>query len=509
MYRLARQILLLAFVLTNKSWGQSVFISNKSQLNHRKSQFHKPIGHVNNQLYTIDFGNYQLETGFTIEQYDEQLGYVKSKEIKTVSREWVLKVFSTDSGIFWISVIRGKRGMVEVLLTKQELGLMADTEIKRIGSFDWGEISEKDVVCDYSLDRKLWTLAILYNSGSRGFQPSPKIGVIVGDIFGKWGYKDGVLPSKMGVSELQWKAIEVNNMGEVMCLYFDENRLEKSSLFMGKSVGVSEAFVWIHARNVMFDSAKSTIGVGSVQAVENVRDVIVVCHPVNQQFYFAGYFQAAESKGLDGCFVESFDKGMDTCRFIHWFNEIETKQLTGIVNPKRTDKPQYFETRELIPLDNGGWVLIGEQYYITRQMETYYVNGVPQNTTRQYFHFGDIALSFLGLPFQNNAYRYDSIIVIRKNQVSSNNNIYLFGYGMYVCGGAVNFLYNDNELESNRIMHVKVGADLSVERGWLFKQENIIGEIIPEEGKQTEYCLFTVPLIRNKEWYWMQVLGDD
>ena len=122
MYRLARQILLLAFVLTNKSWGQSVFISNKSQLNHRKSQFHKPIGHVNNQLYTIDFGNYQLETGFTIEQYDEQLGYVKSKEIKTVSREWVLKVFSTDSGIFWISVIRGKRGMVEVLLTKQELG---------------------------------------------------------------------------------------------------------------------------------------------------------------------------------------------------------------------------------------------------------------------------------------------------------------------------------------------------------------------------------------------------
>lgn len=510
MYR-SKIIVLLTFVLLlSIAQSQSVFISNKSQLNNRKSQFHKPIGHVNNQLYTIDFGNYQLETGFTIEQYDEQLGYVKGKEIKTAAREWVLKVFSSDSGIYWISVIRGKRGMVDVMLNKQDLDLQDEVKSRSMGSFGWGEIGEKDLVCDYSLNREFWSIAILFNSGNRGFQPSPKIGILTGNISGRWVYQDTILPSKVSASELQWKAIEVNNSGEVLGVYYDENRLEKTSLFGGKTQGVSEAFLWVHSGNVSVkDKKNGVILSGSILAVENVRDVIAICHPQSQQFYFAGYFQASESRGLDGCFVQSFNKQKDSCNLIHWFNEVETKQLTGIIHPKRTDKPQYFEMRELIPLDNGGWVLVGEQYYITRQMETYYVNGVPQNTTRQFYHFGDIALSFLGLPSENKAFRYDSVVVIRKNQVTSSNNIYLFGYGIYVCGGALNFIFNDNELESNRIMHVKVGADFSVERGWLFKQENIIGEIIPEEGKQTEYCLFTVPLIRNKEWYWMQVLNDD
>jgi hypothetical protein len=120
-----------------------------------------------------------------------------------------------------------------------------------------------------------------------------------------------------------------------------------------------------------------------------------------------------------------------------------------------------------------------------------------------------LGLNFLNVDLEQQGEPIDSVVVISKNQVSSNSGAHLLGYGMYVCQKSINFIYNDNETEANRIMHIKINNKLDVERGWLFRQESIIGEIIPDEGKQIDYCMFAVPVIRSKEWYWMQILSDD
>jgi hypothetical protein len=181
----------------------------------------------------------------------------------------------------------------------------------------------------------------------------------------------------------------------------------------------------------------------------------------------------------------------------------------GNLNSRKNEKVQNFEVRDIIALDNGGWLLVGEQYYVTRQMETYYVNGLPQNTTRQFYHYGNLGLNFLNVDLEKQGEPIDSIVVIPKNQVSSNAGAHLLGYGTYICQKTINFIFNDSETEANRIMHIKINNKLEMERGWLFRQESIIGEIIPDEGKQIDYCMFAVPVIRSKEWYWMQILSDD
>ena len=482
--------------------SQTIFISNKSRLNNKKNQFHRPIGLYQEQLYTLDFSNYQLETGFTVERYDAQLGFAESREIKVPNRHWVLKVFMSDSSLYWISVFRQKRGMVEVNQFSLPLSLKGEPKQQVMGSYDWGEIGERDMLVDYSVNRKKWSLAILYNSSSKGFQPSARVGFVIADIEGAYSYIDTVLDTKNSAFDLDWKSLEISNDGKVAACFFDDEKLEKTAIFSGKKQEQSEAFQWLMADKI-------TIKQGQCEAVGNVRDAIVYCHPLSGNFYLGGYFQESDSKGLDGSFVKSLDKNRDSLILIHWFSENEQRSLMGSYSSKRPEKVQNFEIRELIPLDNQGWLLVGEQFYITRQMETYYVNGLPQNTTRQFYHYGNVGLNFLNVNVGSADEPIDSVVVISKNQVATNSGAQLFGFGMYVCGKSVNFIYNDNETESNRIMHIKINNKLELERGWLFRQESIMGEIIPDEGKQIDYCMFAVPVIRNKEWYWMQVLSDD
>ncbi len=499
-----KKILILLLVLS-LGWisliGQTIFISNKARLNNKRNQFHRPIGLYQDQMFTLDFSSYNLESGFTLERYDAQLGFSKSRDFKVANRNWVLKVFLSDSMIYWVTINRQKRGQVEVNLQSVSTSLEGEPKQESLGVYDWGEIGAGDIWVDFSPNRKKWVLAVFYNSSSKGFQPTARVGFLIADIYSKYLYLDTILETKNSAYDLEWKSLEINNNGVVAGCFFDEEKLEKTSLFSGRKQEKSEAFQYL----LVQQSIKQSL----CEASGSIRDAMIYCHPVTGNFYLGGYFQETDSKGLDGCFVRSLQVSKDSLVLLHWFSESEQRALMGNLNSRKNEKVQNFEIRDIIALDNGGWLLVGEQYYVTRQMETYYVNGLPQNTTRQFYHYGNLGLNFLNVDLEKQGEPIDSILVIPKNQVSSNAGAHLLGYGTYICQKTINFIYNDSEAEANRIMHIKINNKLEMERGWLFRQESIIGEIIPDEGKQIDYCMFAVPVIRSKEWYWMQILSDD
>jgi len=499
-----KKILILLLVLS-LGWisliGQTIFISNKARLNNKRNQFHRPIGLYQDQMFTLDFSSYNLESGFTLERYDAQLGFSKSRDFKVANRNWVLKVFLSDSMIYWVTINRQKRGQVEVNLQSVSTSLEGEPKQESLGVYDWGEIGAGDIWVDFSPNRKKWVLAVFYNSSSKGFQPTARVGFLIADIYSKYLYLDTILETKNSAYDLEWKSLEINNNGVVAGCFFDEEKLEKTSLFSGRKQEKSEAFQYL----LVQQSIKQSL----CEASGSIRDAMIYCHPVTGNFYLGGYFQETDSKGLDGCFVRSLQVSKDSLVLLHWFSESEQRALMGNLYSRKNEKVQNFEVRDIIALDNGGWLLVGEQYYVTRQMETYYVNGLPQNTTRQFYHYGNLGLNFLNVDLEKQGEPIDSIVVIPKNQVSSNAGAHLLGYGTYICQKTINFIYNDSETEANRIMHIKINNKLEMERGWLFRQESIIGEIIPDEGKQIDYCMFAVPVIRSKEWYWMQILSDD
>jgi hypothetical protein len=103
----------------------------------------------------------------------------------------------------------------------------------------------------------------------------------------------------------------------------------------------------------------------------------------------------------------------------------------------------------------------------------------------------------------------DTLVMIRKSQVGTASNAYLHGFAHYVCAGSLNVVYNDDEGEMNRVMHVKIDNTFVSEKEWLFRSENIPGAIVPYEGLHSDYCTLTVPIYRDKQWHWLQVFSND
>lgn len=74
-------------------------------------------------------------------------------------------------------------------------------------------------------------------------------------------------------------------------------------------------------------------------------------------------------------------------------------------------KPENYFIREIIPLSHGGCVWLAEQFYETRQMETYYVNGVPQTNSKLFYHYGDVAAMYMDAEGA-----LDTMVMIRKTK---------------------------------------------------------------------------------------------
>ena len=233
-------------------------------------------------------------------------------------------------------------------------------------------------------------------------------------------------------------------------------------------------------------------------------DALAILHTQTQAVQIFGYYNTGKGLGIDGYFVGGYLNPDQLTWHQFPFSESSARQFTGLGSLKRNERPENYYIRNVVPLSHGGWLMLSEQFYESRQMETYYVNGVPQTSSKLFYHYGDIALQYL-----KKEGSLDSLIMVRKTQVGALNVSHLFGFGMYVCGNSVNLLYNDDEGEINRIMHVKVDKTYKLERDWLFRNENTPGTIVPYEGKQTDYGLITLPIYRDKQWFWLQVFSND
>ena len=83
------------------------------------------------------------------------------------------------------------------------------------------------------------------------------------------------------------------------------------------------------------------------------------------------------------------------------------------------------------------------------------------------------------------------------------------GFGVCQTDAELHILYNDDIARSNRVMDAVISTEAGVRRVALLDSENTYSTIVPEDGRQTAYGSFILPIYRDKQWYWMQLLTDD
>jgi len=493
-----RKLLICGIILLMHSIciGQITRISDQPKLTQKRTQFHRAIGAADGHILMLSYGDDRMSNGFVLERYTESLGFVNDRKFEVPSKQIVLKVFLADSVLYWISATKIKRSSIKVSIYSVSASLLGEIQNKEIGTYHTGDIEIDQFEVVNSPNRRNWAILSFGTAGQRVREAlGTEVWVLASNIDGGQIQSRFTLASeRWSPSDLVWKSVVMDDSARVFAIFEDKDYGGSSFLGVRKQ---SNHYHWV---KYVGDSTN----LGDLVVDGEVLDATVVLHTSSQAISIFGYYNAGRGVGMDGYFLGAFGVDNKIACNNYPFSESAARQFIGLGSLKRNERPDNYYIRNVVALSNGGWLLLSEQFYESRQMETYYVNGVPQTSSKLFYHYGDIALQYLKKDGS-----LDSLIMVRKTQVGAVNVSHLFGFGMYVCGSSVNLLYNDDEGEINRIMHVKVDKTYKLERDWLFRNENTPGTIVPYEGKQTDYGLITLPIYRDKQWFWLQVFSND
>lgn len=468
-------------------YAQSYQLSNKPQLNQKKSIFHKPLGESSLGIYTLNYANDYLTAGFSIERYGTDFGFISDRYIKTPKKTFVLDLFVSDTVIYWTSVYYSRGRGLQVVLSWLNTNLEGEIQTLVIDEIEG--LKERDLEnlrVNFKRKSSSWLLSYIKNNGSstlidfrfydfRGSRIAKKSRAINFDIH------------MLELEQISWTDTQqifayltIQRPREL----FVKNQREQSAL-------------------VVYSEPKfSKLVVKELESDFNLQAGSIVLDPQKRFWSLVGLYgeSGKQSEGYYVCKMEIGPNGNDFNFQLYPFPENTLRILDGRIKLKKVPKPENYLSRRLLVRYDGSFVLILERFIELKQLETYYINGIPQSSTKVLYNFNEIGLLFLNLQNQ-----VDTCLRIDKEQLSGPNTSYMLGFGSYLCEDGIHLVYNQDISKSNEIIDVVVRPDFEIEKKVLVNSENFYHTAVPFDGMETNYCTYTLPLLRDKQWFWMRI----
>lgn len=481
---MARKLIILFIVFAEVINLQSQFyaLSNKPQLSQQKSIYHMPIGESGYGVYTLNYANEFLQGGFSVERYDHELGFIEDRFIKVPRKNFILHVFVADSSIYWVSVLKKRRDGLQLILNKLSYSLEGEIETLALTNLEIKELNGDEIIVRNSAKHQFFNVCWMKKN-----RATTEINNLAFNNSGQI-----ILRQKTSIEYpiqyISFSDFSIGDSTESCALMIVKKPRELFSL------GNRQEFPFV----VKFNSEK----VSSFEPISenNQQNAVIAFLPSQQSWIISGTYgdDTKESEGIYQIIVPNYDS-----TFIFWetpFSEFQAKTLDGNLKSKRFRNPKNYTSRRIIGMDDSTSVLLLERYVEMRQLETYYINGIPQTATKILFNFNEIGVAVL-----NNMGGIDTVIRINKEQIASPNTSYLLGYGSFVCEKGIHLVYNADISKNNEVIDIVIRPDFDIEKHVLVNSDNFYNVVIPFDGKETDYCTFTVPLLRDKQWFWMQV----
>lgn len=437
--------------------------------------YSKVVGENAGGIYVMKYRDADIRRHFTLERYSHSLEFIDEQDYSLDKHDRLLKVFTRDSGMVFI-IARKNKTITELLIYRLGFDIKKEPLEKSIGSAGQAE-SLEDIRCEYSINRQ-WCGIWVECAESSGKQRL--------NIF-SFNLNSGFLYTKTISTPFDWKNTgidegSVGNHGETLCALLHEDNVRRltdpaSQQYVVYSTDTGKAY-----RSIELNAGKFFIS-----GLELNRDEFA------GKFVVCGFYDYKNAGAAHGFFT--LQVSTDTQQ-LH-FEAFDRKLVASLIGAKDEEKglePEHFFIRKMVPRDDGGILVIAENYYVSQQLETFYLNGVPQTSSRNVYNYND--LLFIAI---DSAGQAEWNYVHRKRQSSFANGSYYHSIGVYVCDSNVNLVYNENASQSNRVVHLRLDRDGRLEQKILFNSESAYTAIVPFEGKQTGYNRYVVPLLREKQ----------
>lgn len=471
------------FVLqTNGSGAQNYTISNKPQLTQQKHFYHTVIGQNAAGVYTLNYTNDYFAGGFSIERYDLELGFLDDKVINVPKRSYVLDFFLLDTQIAWVSVTRKRRENLRLSIQKLSETLDGEVTTSFIKHLPIKVWNPEDLKFSVSQRTKQWAVGLIYEGPSNST-------IFSGEVFNASGellqsYTDTLAEPLSNVALTEFK---VSGGSEILAVLRVQRPRTLFSIQKDQQV-------------LVFRCSPQTQELLEWQTTDPIQSMTSV-YDRNQNQWIVGALVGQGVRELKGYSLLKFNLNQPGFQQVdQLFTDMQARILDGEIKSKKRKEPQNYVVRRLIPQYNGGVVLLLERYVELKQLETYYINGIPQTATKVLYNYNEI-----GALFVDSSGFCDTALRINKEQTASPSTAYLLGFGSFVCESGIHLVYNGDISKSNEVLEIVIRPDFEIETHTLINSENFYHVVVPFDGIESDYCTFTLPLLREKQWFWMQL----
>ncbi len=220
---------------------------------------------------------------------------------------------------------------------------------------------------------------------------------------------------------------------------------------------------------------------------------------VNNRIYMGGFYSDRKNGNYEGVLYTYYD--MATGRFENHKNIAFDERLrnsTGMRSTKRALND--FQVRQLIVKNDGGFVMIAENYYQTTRNNYasgfgYYSWYYPtmSASVREYHYDDVVAMSYNGEGVR------EWYTFIRKNQYSQEDGGMFSSYALINTGGNIGLLYNDFNPVHSRVQLASLDADGKLAIHSLATQRRDEPDWLPRSGKQVASREMVVPCLRKRQ----------
>lgn len=225
----------------------------------------------------------------------------------------------------------------------------------------------------------------------------------------------------------------------------------------------------------------------------NVTEGILKTDYINNKFVFAGLFNLRDSSYSKGYYIwQKNFSATDVSAIAQPFSNAIISEIAG-----RNFKLQglyNLQLGNLILRQDGGFIITTEEYKVNREIITdMSMYGGSQSNFRYYYYYNNVIVLSV-----NKEGLTDWHKVLRKEQVSINDNGIYSSYLMAVMPDKLLFVYNDLSRKNWNLSTFDLNAQGSSRSGILLKSNEYDARLIPRDGQQVSADQFVIPGFSRK-----------
>lgn len=472
----------LLFLSSSPIFAQSIEWSNSRKIN-GSALFTRVLGENANGVYVLRYRNRFFTRNIIIEKYRNHLGFNFSRNILLKKSRLIAVDLTKESLLFFTSDYNKNERRNELKAQFYDQNVLPKTKEKVIAfsvpieSYDKGDFR---VQSSSDLSKYL----VVYSNKSSSNKRTVHL-KILDDQMSTIAEKNFELP--LNYEEYNLNDFVIDNSGNVFLLIKEKHKVGKRNF---DDLAFYRLFIWQKGSNTLKDILLSDSGI-------YIQSLKLSVDRKYQTVNVTGFFSNMHPDRFSGLYLCKVNAdSLEAAK--QYYSPVPVDMMSKLIGERQAnDNAEAFDFKQLksIPLSNGAVALVAERSSMSLEEDIVYVNGVPQNTSRNIYNFDDVFIACL-----DSVGRLSWHQVINKNQSSLNDGGYYSSIIIGVTNDNIHLIFNDKMRGNGNVLQYSLSADGKMGNKILLKSEREYIAVIPSESLQISSNKLIIPVSKDKKF---------